>query len=258
MKLQFLNRSMQYIRSSFSDGLIAQHVAIVRQITALSSYSVGPSQGTPTRIKQGRGLASLISPQANAVPVNAALSPPIAAGNGFHQQPSFGAGQSAGQYGAPGHYGGAGGHMQHQQQQQQQQQQHQQKHQPINQMFMSYEEWERTYGGEPQRWIDLSTVDPRGKFSVQMKDIPQGAKATPENQATGLYALFEVGRSFLREGASAPSFICIRNQLCETECTPKKEMSEAHAKSHQMPALSVSEKVRLLRQAGINKIPRRK
>ena len=170
---------------------------------------------------------------------NVALSPPIAVGNGFHQQPPFGAGPSAEQFGAPGHYGGAGTNT------------------TSNPMLMSYEEWEQKYGTDLQYWIDLSTVDPRGNLSVHLKDIPQGAKATPTSTATGLHALFELGRSFLCEGASAASFICIRKQLGETECTPKKTMTEAHARSHQMPALSVSDKVRFLQQAGISKIPRR-
>ena len=40
-----------------------------------------------------------------------------------------------------------------------------------------------------------------------MKDIPCGAKATAASPASGLYRCFDLGRSFQREGASAPSFM---------------------------------------------------
>ena len=168
-----------------------------------------------------------------------ALSPSIAVGNGFHQQPPFGAGPSAEQFGAPGHYGGAGTNT------------------TSNPMLMSYEEWEQKYGTDLQYWIDLSTVDSREKLSVQMKDIPFGMKATSSSSATGLHACFGVGKSFHREGASESSFICIRKHIWEAKGSPKF-MTEMHAKRHRMGALSVSDKIRFLLSAGINKIPRRK
>ena len=119
-------------------------------------------------------------------------------------------------------------------------------------MPISYEEWEQKHGLDPQYWIKLSTVDPRGHLAVNMRDIPYGVKASISSPPTGLHACFDVGRSFQREGATEPSFICIRRHLCEVDCKPKT-MTENHLKSYLMGALSTSDKIRLLQEAGINK-----
>ena len=106
-------------------------------------------------------------------------------------------------------------------------------------------------------WIDLATVDRSGNLPVHMKGILYGAKAPASSPATGLNACYEVGKSFKREGATEPSFICIRKHICEAECNPKN-MTDMHEKSHRIGALSSNDKIRLLLQEGINKIPRQK
>ncbi len=128
----------------------------------------------------------LTSPPGNPAATNVALSPPTVVGNGFHQQPPHGAGPSAGQFSAPGHYGGTGSTGGN------------------NGSKLPRSAWEKKYGADPNFWLELSSVDPKsGNFSVKIEDIPYGQKQPP----TGMFACFAAGKSFVREGATAPEFL---------------------------------------------------
>ena len=98
-------------------------------------------------------------------------------GNGFHQQPPFGAGPSAGQFGAPGHYGGAGTNK---------------TSNVNNENILHRSAWEKQFGADPNYWIELSSVDPRsGNLPVKIGGEPppgphfKTPKSTPLTQRDG-------------------------------------------------------------------------
>ena len=83
-------------RASAKKGAWRSFILPIRQIIAQTSRSVGPSNGTSTRIKQGRTLGGVLSSSGSSMAANAASSPSTVMGSGLHQQLPFGAGPSAG------------------------------------------------------------------------------------------------------------------------------------------------------------------
>ena len=73
-------------RASAKKGAWRSFILPIRQIIAQTSRSVGPGNGTSTRIKQGRTLGGVLSSSGSSMGANAASSPSTVMGSGLHQQ----------------------------------------------------------------------------------------------------------------------------------------------------------------------------